>query len=238
MQAPYPLHAEGMGVSSRGWSAATPPVRRETPSQSEGLLVTRMFNGPSSRPSRTPGIWYPLSVPLLRRHHGRKRIILGRTLLTASLLVAAAWVASRWWGAALYWRKSTFFVNRGVCSYRHTSQIDPTSLKVNPLDDPMWYWWFAWKYTEILPSEVYDYHWRSRQFGLGLHRNDTFPTYHYWSLSLVFWPLPLLLLALGVPVLQSGVIARRRARTGVCRACGYDRRGIAADRPCPECGAA
>jgi hypothetical protein len=30
---------------------------------------------------------------------------------------------------------------------------------------------------------------------------------------------------------------RRRARAGVCRACGYDRSGLAGDKPCPECGA-
>jgi hypothetical protein len=29
---------------------------------------------------------------------------------------------------------------------------------------------------------------------------------------------------------------RRRSRTGLCSKCGYDRRGLAADAPCPECG--
>lgn len=31
--------------------------------------------------------------------------------------------------------------------------------------------------------------------------------------------------------------AMRRARIGLCRACGYDRRGLAAGSVCPECGA-
>jgi hypothetical protein len=30
----------------------------------------------------------------------------------------------------------------------------------------------------------------------------------------------------------------RRRRAGLCVGCGYDRRGAAADAPCPECGLA
>ena len=30
--------------------------------------------------------------------------------------------------------------------------------------------------------------------------------------------------------------AQRRARAGCCTGCGYERRGLAADAVCPECG--
>jgi hypothetical protein len=33
-----------------------------------------------------------------------------------------------------------------------------------------------------------------------------------------------------------GVIRRHRVKAGVCPGCGYDRRGLAADAKCPECG--
>lgn len=51
--------------------------------------------------------------------------------------------------------------------------------------------------------------------------------------------LPLLLgLALCYSPLRAVIVKRRRGRRGECLACGYDRRSLAADQPCPECGGA
>jgi hypothetical protein len=50
------------------------------------------------------------------------------------------------------------------------------------------------------------------------------------------------LLAAGVllGVVEGCAFARRRVRSarGRCPSCGYDRRGLAADAACPECGKA
>src|SRR2546421_12907398 len=61
------------------------------------------------------------------------------------------------------------------------------------------------------------------------------------QLTLVTVPLWIPLCALAAP---AGLLwypdarAARRRRTGVCRSCGYDRRGLGAEATCPECGAA
>jgi hypothetical protein len=50
---------------------------------------------------------------------------------------------------------------------------------------------------------------------------------------------PFLLAAVSACFLWRGeIIAKRRRRVGVCRGCGYDRRGLVggADAACPECG--
>lgn len=58
-----------------------------------------------------------------------------------------------------------------------------------------------------------------------------------YSLVVVpFW-LPISLTAVPAGLLwESGRRRRRRSRVGMCVRCGYDRRGLAADAKCPECG--
>lgn len=56
----------------------------------------------------------------------------------------------------------------------------------------------------------------------------------HWNF--VLWPLPLMLWAEGGLLVRSGVVARRRAETGLCRGCGYDLAGLGAGAKCPECG--
>ncbi len=57
-----------------------------------------------------------------------------------------------------------------------------------------------------------------------------------WVVGFVLWPIGLALLATGVPFAVSGRRIRRRARLGLCAACGYDRRGLESGAACPECG--
>jgi hypothetical protein len=50
------------------------------------------------------------------------------------------------------------------------------------------------------------------------------------------WPFALATGGCAFALWHADIRARRRARVGVCIGCGYDRRGIAADATCPECG--
>jgi hypothetical protein len=59
------------------------------------------------------------------------------------------------------------------------------------------------------------------------------PTRVWFSLPL--WA-PISLLGLVGAAPWGIVIRRQRAKLGLCRSCGYDRRGLAEDAPCPECG--
>lgn len=52
---------------------------------------------------------------------------------------------------------------------------------------------------------------------------------HYWLLTL---PCAIATALTWLPVLTSP----RRKRAGLCPTCAYDRRGLAPDAPCPECG--
>jgi hypothetical protein len=63
------------------------------------------------------------------------------------------------------------------------------------------------------------------------------------SLSGTSYYLPLLIpmLATALPaglMWRAAIIRRRKSRTGLCPACGYDRRGLAVGVKCPECGSA
>jgi hypothetical protein len=86
------------------------------------------------------------------------------------------------------------------------------------------------------------------QRGLAAHRP--------WKMPITWWPdaanegsptfcrrvvvplwIPFALAAVPTALLwRAQLRRRRRARVGLCPACGYDRAGIAPDAACPECG--
>jgi len=67
-----------------------------------------------------------------------------------------------------------------------------------------------------------------------------------WSFRLMGGPPVVIVVPLWAPLLVAAITASvlwpmdhradRRGRVGRCPKCGYDRRGLAADAKCPECG--
>lgn len=51
------------------------------------------------------------------------------------------------------------------------------------------------------------------------------------------WVPMLVSCGLAIPCWWPEIVAFRRRRAGHCHSCGYDRRGLAPDARCPECGA-
>lgn len=57
-----------------------------------------------------------------------------------------------------------------------------------------------------------------------------------WAVSIPLW-VPLCVMAIPTTLLwRADRRAARREKVGHCPACGYDRRGLTQDAPCPECG--
>ena len=61
------------------------------------------------------------------------------------------------------------------------------------------------------------------------------PTNLGWFVVLPLWPFVLVSTATTAAAWRMDTLAQRRKRFGGCPACGYDRAGLAADAPCPEC---
>jgi hypothetical protein len=59
----------------------------------------------------------------------------------------------------------------------------------------------------------------------------------HWMARIPFW-MPLVLTSGAAGILWWKDNGDRRRRLGLCITCGYDRRGIDASAPCPECGRA
>jgi hypothetical protein len=161
-----------------------------------------------------------------KRLAGRRRVATGWTLLLLGLLVAGVWGASGWWGAS--WQRNRLTV---ACVNGEITVVR------SAVDGPGW-----WELFEH-DADMRGINWVIRSgpegWNLGVLASaprvtrgvpETFT-------HLALWPIPLLLWTAGGPVLRSGVLARRRAITGVCGKCGYSLAGLGAGAPCPECGA-
>jgi hypothetical protein len=58
------------------------------------------------------------------------------------------------------------------------------------------------------------------------------------SVYVLLWPIVVVALGIGSPLLLSARRLARRNRPGLCPACGYDMKGLAEGAGCPECGKA
>jgi len=175
---------------------------------------------------------------------GRKRRATGWTLLTLGVTVAGLWVASGWWSLAYvtsFPPITVIEVRRGVVAVDHD---------VNPYGAPFP---VGFQVEGLKPA----------QSGLDLlasgpekgdQRPSFYPrvparnglnaavffraraTHRGTTTRIVLWPIPLLLFAVGIPTLRSGILARRRAATNSCTRCGYTLAGLDQGTACPECG--
>lgn len=165
-------------------------------------------------------------------------------LLSLALLVAGVWVASRWWYVSYTTQTVSWSIDRGMTVHSYDPeqwQVWPSKLGWHfnsiPSDGQTWTWWFGWEFgtSESRSWGLYSaYDFSARESKSSFHSGISLPPSEFICL----WPLPLLLTLAGVPLMVSGVRARRRGLAGACPTCGYDRRGIPPASPCPECGKA
>ncbi|MFT3687028.1 MAG: hypothetical protein QM783_19255 [Phycisphaerales bacterium] len=181
---------------------------------------------------------------------GRKRRAAGWTLLVLGVLVAGVWVASRWlmfragFGS---WAQTITTQGIVIARFEHAGPRDLFTFvirELGPNDVQLRFvaagvpavqsyafdklesekktdgWLFTWTDQVIL----------SRTVDTGPRRRDVH------QLIVCIWPLPLLLWAPAAPLLWSGILARRRALSGVCLKCGYSLAGLGEGVACPECG--
>jgi hypothetical protein len=144
----------------------------------------------------------------------------------AVVLIAGAWIASERW--YLSWtdtfdNRTTFFACRGCISFAR----DDSLLAGDFYLDLMPVGWSVGR-TDGLIIKARERWWRP---AASMNAYGCFVAFPLWVLFLVA--------AVPACLLWGGEItARHRRSTGLCKGCGYDRRGLAADAKCPECGTA
>lgn len=170
---------------------------------------------------------------------GRKRRAAGLTLIVLGLLVAGVWAASGWWQLGHTSPRDAYSLSSGRFSGWTANFESLTDLEQG--------WYFKRLPAEVNAESWWWSGWQLQQDG-SLMRRHTAGVFQIWSqqfqlttlqisgFHVKLWPIPLLLWAAGVPVLRSGIVARRRAKTGQCGKCGYSLAGLAEGAACPECG--
>jgi hypothetical protein len=154
-----------------------------------------------------------------------------------ALAAVAAVVFGRFWGFQYTWVS----VRLGTV---RMAGIEDGLLGVNEVRDPTtaaalgrsrwyihgvqdWYWGVAGETSKGLGVRLGDLGWHG---GIRVYRDSA-----SWGVGVTL-AYPLLVTTLLAALLWH--MDRRRFGPGHCGKCGYDRRGLAADAKCPECGAA
>lgn len=165
---------------------------------------------------------------------GRKRRVLGWTLLTLGVFAAGLWFASGfvWYG----WRcigplelsntRYTLSLSAGA------GNLD-VGLQTPPLAPPQFRQVAGRPRTPLTGWSV---EWTPDRWWSISTVTYGFVTRTSWWLAVPLWLVCLPLALAGVLLVRSGNTARRRALTGYCKACGYDLSGLGAEAKCPECG--
>ncbi len=170
------------------------------------------------------------SSKLRRKTLGRKRRVLGWTLLAVGTLVAAIWAASGSW--TFYYRRSTLtiYMSDGTVTSMRTmaGKAELDGFNVTRSD----------RGFRLFPEKAVRWHgigafrgaggMSGYKFGFG-YNSGSFTEVSPWPVPLVFWPV-------GAVLLRAGSLKRRRAANNQCPSCGYDRAGLKASASCPECG--
>jgi hypothetical protein len=161
------------------------------------------------------------------------------TLVAFTIVSVAAWGLSGWWRASgrcnVYGLHAYMNLEGGearavvydipttsnwevarrtdVGSALGVGASPPTGVQRVLVEFKRWAWW--WHYSEIRGS---------------------YPTQ---TITIPLWPVPGGALIILVIVSSREFVRRRRERRrGLCRSCGYDRRGLSSpEAVCPECGA-
>jgi len=133
-----------------------------------------------------------------------------------TVLLAVVWIGSGWWKE--HWIGTDALdstVARGRLHVRSREVLD------YPEDWPVG----SYPRPQLEPSFVLV--WTGRFYSNGSTRRISVPLWMFVA--------PLLLATITAWMLDRRE-QRRCARLNLCRTCGYDRTGLAADVPCPECG--
>ena len=189
---------------------------RFTPRVHRIEVPNRDFDGTPAAGACTRGRRYSSSMPSPPRSRKLGRAVInvvkwGGLVVTVLLLVV--WIGSGWKAATRINASGRIDVVCYGAIRIHAAPsgraFPPHGWRMGQTQTPYIYWWFG--------------------------RNGSGPSSVY---IIPLWPAVLLALLATAAAWRADSQHLRRARAGMCPACGYDRAGLAAGVACPECGAA